>query len=324
MNYTCIRCSKSYKRACDLKQHLQRQENPCDNVCSKCGEKFSSRRVYGRHVAKKKCVAIANCNSINGNNNQITVNQNTVNQNTVNQNTVNQINIQKTDPPTFSLEYLKRAGMCPHETNQDNLLSENATKLLSLIEEHMKTYYFSNNNSPSTDEQHKLLIMKIVELYYSNPLLPHHINIIDNDPDSLYDLLYGGNDFVNDVLLKNERNQRVLQIIYFRLSKFAHEYKIPPIISDYIENELLPHIVRCYFDQSYNSLLQNTWRKNTQLITQITTKLGVIPPCQFNDAIRFDSQLHDMKQKDEYMHKQHNFLRQIRFDNVIRNNLNWV
>lgn len=313
MNYTCVRCSKSYKRACDLQQHLQRQENPCDNICSKCGEKFSSQQVYRRHVAKKNCVAITNCNnnnSINGNNNnQITVN--------------NQINIQKTEPLTFNLEYLKRAGMCPHETNQDNLLSDNAAKLLSLIEEHMKTYYISNN-SPSTDEQHKLLVMKIVELYYSNPLLPHHINIIDTDPESLYDLLYGGNDFVNDVLLKNERNQRVLQIIYFRLSKFAHEYKIPRIISDYIENELLPHIVRCYFDQSYNSLLQNTWRKNTHLITEITTKLGVIPACQFNDVIRFESQLNDMKQKDEYMHKQHNFLRQIRLDNVIRNNMNWV
>lgn len=321
--YMCHKCDKVFSRESHLKSHLTQQENPCDLICPKCGKKSTCRSVYNRHknVCTGKTYTLeeieatkinkANVGSVNGQN-AVTVvvgDHNNVSNN--NNNMSFTMNV-KFDTP--NKEALMRRGMTPHGVEAGSLFSLHNVTLCNMINEYMDNHLRRKTVNEKTKHQ---LVMNMIMLFYSNQEYPENINIMDDEPAAPNNKIYSGQEFVPDIMTKDVRNRRILQILLSTLSKLLKE-NIQTEIKTFINKELIPHIIVNYFKDGYHESLQYVWEKNVEFVKELDVKKT--PPYsltlgRYNHSLTLEEEIRLCKKEHDEMLKIYNK----RFDDGIDN-----
>lgn len=274
MVFHCEACNRQFKLLRGFKKHST-ADIPCDLICRECGVKYNDRYAFKRHKDKKKCAAknytkddIAKISSSvnNGSNNTISNILESYNNN-------NNVNTSfKKCQFVFKLKdintnFINRNGIHPHETE---MVSDKSKMLDGILNKLVD--FIAKNGSESSYENDKLqqLFMNIIDFLYSNKDFPEYINIIEGEEDSDYNLIYSGDDFIEDVLNKNCRNKRIIIKVFKWLYHIRLEHGIQyPECCELVREHLIPYLIDCFVTNKSHIDLQATWRKNKTIIQTI-------------------------------------------------------
>lgn len=276
--YKCLKCNKTFTKMGYLEQHMLKNNLPCDLVCCQCGIKQQSKKAFKHHFPK-------NCQG---------------NFKVSNNGSIENIN--------FSLEfknpdltYVKAFGILPHEIEQFEIFEKYMPNFHDIILKYLRKSLQSNQQTIKQLTNYKSLIVSIVSFIYSNPLLPQYVNIIDINPIDEYYRLFNGSTFVQDIMPKNMRNKRILQLLLKILSTLLQSKNIHPEVGRFISECLIRDIICAYRDKTYDEDLQSIWQQNNKNIKDIN-HLITIPNYAFNDALNFTKQLNDYMNEDSILH----------------------
>lgn len=276
MSFKCNRCDHTFESEIGLARHYSNSKLPCDLLCQKCGIKQNSKSTYRRHVSKPCAV---NINKILNQQKNMTSNTNATsnsNASTINgnhnhnhqQTQYNNITINLGD---INTRMITRIGFTPIEHEQPDLLKIHQKALNSLFTQHVsKTYLEDDPNA------NKTLLSNIIKLFHSNSQTPENINIVDIAEASDYNKVHDGIRLIDDLMPKNIRKKRVLQLIIIQIEQYvalSADILAEGIIS-FIQNEFIPYIKTVYAQDEMSIEFQQYWRTNNEIIKLLDN----IPP----------------------------------------------
>ena len=298
----CDRCMEIFQKEADFFRHLRQRKIPCDLLCLKCGNKMKNRTAYYRHIqepckqesskqesskqepskqesSKQEPSKIENNKIIMGNGNNI-IKNNTTNNKTTNKTTNNTTNnttnvIVKMDEikmDEINTVRMKRIGIFPVELEQQELLDVHARKMYEMLVDYL------NNRAENKYEPQlmRTLFMDMVELLHSNKSCPEYMNIIEVEPESDYNVVYSGRRYSEDMMPKEIRNKRVMQLMLKQLEQFIKidNITITGYIKPFIKTKFIPYIYTLYMDKSVPNEMQVYWRQNKQVIDLVDEMVG--------------------------------------------------
>lgn len=285
--YACGRCGEVFCKKRSLHDHLNR-DIPCDFLCKSCGRTLSCRSSYRDH----KCEVIEYDNiedvrkrnsslikqNINIENSNATIAGRDVINNITSNNNVN-FNIMLEPKNT---KFLTTYGMMPHDVE-----GEHAESVMDEIKTAIEDFIFKHRHKECTSQNKKDLLITIHMLLYSNKKYPETMNIMDDDPNSLHNKVFSGEKFVQDIMTKDVRNNRVLQIIIEKVLLLIDETltientNVNKLTKSFIEMEFLPYLFALYFgvNEPYHDDMQKIWQMNHKYIKQFEKVTKKIPPC---------------------------------------------
>jgi hypothetical protein len=254
---------------------------PCDLKCIVCGGAFKDPRSYERHEAdcSPKKYTITELQELTSNttvnNNINSFNTNVVNNNThIGDNNLNLVLNLKIDDPDKRIMLL--SGITPHGVECSSFFYNHGITIDREIIRYLESH---DKKTEANHQELEVLVMKMITIFYSNQKFPQHINILDDEPSANHNKVYSGVAFVKDVMPKNKRNQKILQVIV----SFLEEYKgkdINPFARKFVERILIPHIKEAYFNNGYQNSLQYVWGNNTKMIKKLD--ISKVPPYRSN------------------------------------------
>lgn len=291
----CGRCSRIFAGESKLKQHLS-SDVPCDFLCTKCGVKLKCKRTYYNHKSNK-CIPKQGVfiDTLNITSNTIQVNNGTMNNNTTNNTNVFKQNNSQSHthihfPPIVyfdsgNTKYAREYGILPHEVEQEELWKYHKMTILNMLYDYMLK---TGDDCVNKEDFYKMLVLQLVQLFYSNVAYPHHINIKDGNPDSNYNEVYSGEEFVKDGMTKSMRNRRIIQTLIVVMMTLTNDKGVPEPIKKFVNQNFLPYILNtCYLTKINEDSMQQIWRYNNDLIS-ILMKQYEIPPYSFLNEVTFD------------------------------------
>lgn len=224
--FVCQRCRAEFEQEVSLKRHLTRQDIPCDLFCSKCGKYVSSRYIYLKHKTNmcKSLKPGKPMKSIESNNNE----------------TSDIIN--------------ETMGIYPLEYDNDIILHTHKKTLNDMLMQYLDHNDINN------------LIIQIVRVFYSNQRFLQHSNIIatSNDSNDLVYKIHNGREFIDDIMSKTIRNNRVIQIILVHLSEFCEFIDVDKKVKSFVNNIMIPQLVHGYYMGTFQDSLNDLWITNSQ------------------------------------------------------------
>ena len=122
----------------------------------------------------------------------------------------------------------------------------------------------------------------MIQLFYSNPKTPHHMNIMDDGEDSEHYKVFSGKEFIKDGLSKNMRNKRLLQTVLVQISNYCVRYPDPECVKTLIEGILTEFIIKRYFGEIYQKTVCGAMRLNKEYLESL--KMKTIPEYQFQNT----------------------------------------
>lgn len=270
--YKCGRCDKQYSKENLLKRHKTQRKIPCDLFCFRCETKYKNRYAYTRHeqdgcipsLTKIEDITKQNADEpllIIGDQFNITVN----------------LAIGELSFNNPNLEQLSQ-GIIPHEYDTQNLLRFNTKDMYAMFQTFLNAHpdgKYSNNDLLG-------ITIKLVQLFYSNEKTPQYMNIYNDDSGSNYHKVYSGKEFIEDLLPKNIRNKRLIQILIYQLREYINCYQNPPIISGFVYTKLIPFIITSYFGELCTTSIDEALKHNAKYIKKLYMKK--IPEYPFTEV----------------------------------------
>lgn len=309
--FFCAKCAKPFtcKRTHDLHTN---SIIPCDLTCVKCSKKYKSKKSYSKHICKPKKYTeeqiqkIQKINQTNVNvqntiakitNNRIGTNIGIVGDNG-NQNNINlALNVKLDTPDKTRMEL---HGITPHGQEIGELYGYHCADISNLITKYLEGNRLVNTHDPRVLQ---VLVVTIIQLFYSNGKHPEHINIMDDEPEGERNKVYSGSEFIPDVMPKIIRNRRILQILLSILKQHANDgSNKSPRVKKFIIEVLVPHIIGVYLHDGYHETLQYVWGNNTEIIKGLD--ISEIPlyidlaPDGYNNVIELREQVHKYQVED--------------------------
>jgi hypothetical protein len=195
-----------------------------------------------------------------------------------------------------NMEQLKN-GIVPHEQEVKDLLKYHAKDMYNIfqifITRHPDVKY-SNNDLMG-------IVINLVQLFYSNEKTPHHMNILNDDPGSNHHKVFSGKEFIDDLLPKNIRNKRVIQILLYQLKEYINNFNEPYVITKFINETLIPFIVKSYFGEICSQSIEKALSQNSEHLKKLNLKQ--IPNFPFEDLHlspnSFKTQFLDFREGDK-------------------------
>ncbi len=286
--FLCEKCKKSFKTENGYNKHLGKIY-PCDNVCLRCHGKYRSRQSFEQHVSKCKPklfseeqiqhiqqVSQTNINVQNTiakiTNNRIGTNIGIVGDNG-NQNNISLALNVKLDKPDKT--YMMLHGITPHGLEIGKLYGIHYKSISKLVVSYLQENKLGNNHDPRALE---VLVIQLVQMFYSNEKYPEYINIKDDEPQGDRNKVYSGSEFIPDVMPKHIRNRRILQILLSILKQHVEDGRNGvQWIRDFIRDNLIPHIINVYLRDGYHETLQYVWGNNSEIVKQLRLEVQEVP-----------------------------------------------
>ena len=259
MSYKCVRCERTFKTEGGLTSHINLSTLPCDLFCNKCGVKQTSKSAYTRHL-KKSCKLnhqmliqkhVTNSGIINNGNNNI------------NNNINNQIILNVGD---INTQMLRMKGFTPIEYEQADLVKIHQSSLNALFIKHVTKMYLENDVNAN-----KTLLSKIIQLFHSNVETPENINIIDSADSSDFNKVHNGISLIDDLMPKNIRKKRMLQLIINQLEYYItiSQGIVVNGVLEFIKKDFIPFIKSVYTHDEMSSEFQHYFKTNNEIIKLI-------------------------------------------------------
>ena len=279
----CDRCMEIFQKESDFLRHLRQRKIPCDLLCLKCGNKMKNRTAYYRHI-QEPCKKENNLESkmeskmenkiivVNGNKNNIITNSQITNSQITNSQITNTQTNVIINMDEINTSRMQRIGIFPVELEQQELLDVHARKMYEMFVNHL------NNRAENKHEPQlmRTLFMDMVELLHSNKSCPEYINIIEGERESDYNIVYCGRRYAEDMMPKEIRNKRVMQLMLKQLEQFIKidNITIAGYIKPFIKTKFIPYIYTLYMDKSAPGEMQVYWRQNKQVMDLVDEKVG--------------------------------------------------
>lgn len=321
--YCCQRCNTKFDKESDMISHINeaKRKVPCDFYCMKCGTKLSSRYAYVRHTKGNNCkIKQYSNNELNtmndlhsnilniekGNSNRLTNNSNnvSVNGNTQMTNIYQPISIFIQAPELtgkINRSFVSQYGISPHDSEYRDIDFKSLKN--SWIVDTLTDYFEKHEDVPHTEETLGKLIISMALHMYSNPNTPENVNIIDKDPNSKYNQVYSGKEFVQDFLTKNMRNKKIMQRILLIIFECINKGVLELRVTTFCMTILIPHIMKHYFSELYHDAFQNIWRKNMELYERIKKENKYIPNYRCKEKLDFKQQLEEYNTMHELINR---------------------
>lgn len=267
--FACQRCRVEFEHETSLKRHLTRQDIPCDLFCDKCGQYVKSRYIYLKHqtnmckpskpvkpshdkqkieIEQREIDKITNTDKKPGTmENQMMEPRITENQITENQIMGNEL----------EMNFNETKGIYPLEYDNDIILHT-----------HKKTLNDMLIQSLNRDNAYDIII-QIVRIFYSNQCFLQHSNIIATTPNDVVYKIHNGFEFMDDIMSKTMRNNRVIQIILVHLSEFCEFMDVDKKAKNFVNNVIIPQLVHGYYIGIFHESLNDLWMLNGQYWSKI-------------------------------------------------------
>jgi uncharacterized C2H2 Zn-finger protein len=292
MSYVCERCDQHFTSAKRLENHIQDNTIPCDYFCNKCGIKIKNRTSYSRHI-KEECEIKQKT--------KVMVQKSNIETRVEIDNDENNKNI------VVNLEVIRQTGVYGVELEQDELMKYHFSTIQHIFMNHLI-------NTHAEDHENFMLLKTIIKLIYNNEHTPEFINIIDDGTIFDKNKIHNGYEFIVDLMPKNIRNQRVLQLLIKQFENFISIPNTNLSIAEFIKTNFIPYIKKVYVKEEFVKEIQQCWVSNNRIRNIIhynqlpkfdCNQIGVTNLSgQFNDFIVMQKRIYnDVMQNDEKKYK---------------------
>lgn len=284
--FQCGRCDKIFDQESKLKKHLTQRKTPCDFFCLTCKTKFNNRFAYKRH--EHECTPTKINIDMGTNNDHPTVIMGD------NHNHINiVINITFENP---NMEQLQQ-GIMPHETEGKDLLRYHANDMYKMFQ----IFITRHPDGKYKDSDLRGIVVNLVQLFYSNEKTPQHMNIFIDNPESDHHKVFSGTEFIDDLLPRKIRTQRLMQILLFQLKQYMTTFPEPHVVTSFIHKTLIPFIVKSYFGELCARSITEAISKNADHLAKLNIKK--IPEFPFKDLhltpASFKAQFSDFRKGED-------------------------
>lgn len=259
MLYGCARCNTTFDAKGKLKRHSEKK-TPCDFYCQKCCQKFSCKQSFSKHQQIECKPKAYDSEEEFRRFNRIEATDNSVNNS-------QKMRINRTQTVTeehpgkdLNMKLLKRHGFYAHEEESVIFMDVICGKMKEVFDLVMDTE--QQYDSKTLDS----LLKDLARLFHSNVEMPEYINIMDKNPESRYNKIHNGAEFVDDVMPKSIRNKRVVQRIINKVRTFANLTGISPEMAKFCNKVFVPFLLDIYVTARSHDNLQKTWQLNARIV----------------------------------------------------------
>lgn len=267
--FACQRCRVEFEHETSLKRHLTRQDIPCDLFCDKCGQYVKSRYIYLKHQTNmckpskpvkpshdKQKIEIEQreVDKINNTDKKPGTMENQIMKNQMME---NELEMQLNETNFNETNFNETMGIYPLEYDNDIILHTHKKTLNDMLIQ-------SLNRDSAYD-----IIIQIVRIFYSNQRFLQHSNIIATTLNDVVYKIHNGFEFMDDIMSKTMRNNRVIQIILVHLSEFCEFMDVDKKAKNLVNNVIIPQLVHGYYIGIFHESLNDLWMLNGQYWSRI-------------------------------------------------------